>query len=123
MVDETDYQVGYKRPPRHRRFRKGVSGNPKGRPKGTLNIATLFWKILHQKIRVNGPDGSRLMPKLEVTFNQLINRGLKGDPKAVREVVHYAQTFGDAGPALVRPIFNIRFDGSKDDESESSEEE
>lgn len=123
MVDEADYPVGYKRPPKHCRFRKGVSGNPKGRPKGTLNIATLFWKILHQKIRVNGPDGSRLMTKVEVALSQLVNRGLKGDPKAVREVVHWAQTFGDAGPALQPPKFIIRFADPKDDRSESSEEE
>ena len=28
-----DYEVGYKKPPRHTRFRRGRSGNPNGRPK------------------------------------------------------------------------------------------
>ena len=35
-----DYEVGYKKPPIHTRFKPGVSGNPKGRPKGTKNLAT-----------------------------------------------------------------------------------
>lgn len=84
MFDEIDYPIGYGRPPRNRRFQPGVSGNPKGRPKGTPNLATLFRKILHQKIRVNGPDGPRWMPKLEVALNQLVNRALNGDPKSIR---------------------------------------
>ncbi|MEE4185174.1 MAG: hypothetical protein V2J12_05360, partial [Gammaproteobacteria bacterium] len=32
-VTEPDYKVGYKKPPRHTRFTKGVSGNRLGRPK------------------------------------------------------------------------------------------
>jgi hypothetical protein len=32
--------VGYGRPPLHSRFTPGKSGNPRGRPKGQLNIET-----------------------------------------------------------------------------------
>ena len=32
--DGADYEVGYGKPPKHTRFKKGQSGNPKGRPKG-----------------------------------------------------------------------------------------
>jgi hypothetical protein len=28
------YPVGYRKPPVHSRFKKGQSGNPRGRPKG-----------------------------------------------------------------------------------------
>jgi hypothetical protein len=30
---EDDYEIGYRRPPRETRFKKGQSGNPKGRRK------------------------------------------------------------------------------------------
>jgi hypothetical protein len=44
------YDVGYGKPPLHTRFRKGQSGNPKGRGKGTKNFATLFMKAMSQPV-------------------------------------------------------------------------
>lgn len=35
--DEDEYEVGYRKPPREHRFRKGSSGNPAGRPRGARN--------------------------------------------------------------------------------------
>ena len=35
---EPDYDVGYRKPPRHTRFTKGQSGNPRGRPPGAKNL-------------------------------------------------------------------------------------
>ena len=29
----SDYEVGYGKPPKHARFKKGFAANPKGRPK------------------------------------------------------------------------------------------
>lgn len=50
MTDE--YEVGYRKPPRHTRFRKGQSGNPKGRPKGAKNLKTELEEELQEKIVV-----------------------------------------------------------------------
>ena len=43
---ESDYEVGYGKPPRHSRFVKGRSGNPRGRPPGTKNLKTLLSEAL-----------------------------------------------------------------------------
>ena len=38
-------EVGYRSPPKHSQFKKGASGNPKGRPKGTKSFAPATLKI------------------------------------------------------------------------------
>ena len=42
MTDASDeeHKVGYKRPPLHSRFQRGMSGNPRGRRKGVRNFAS-----------------------------------------------------------------------------------
>lgn len=37
LVARPDYEVGYAKPPEGAKYRKGVSGNPRGRPKGAKN--------------------------------------------------------------------------------------
>ena len=51
-----DYEVGYGKPPKHTRFRKGQSGNFLGRPKGSTNVQTEMKRLLvaKTKIKVNG---------------------------------------------------------------------
>jgi len=46
-----DYEVGYGKPPRHSRFKKGESSaNPRGRPR--KEMATLLFEGLNKKVVV-----------------------------------------------------------------------
>ena len=55
-TDKPYYDVGYGRPPRDHQWRKGVSGNPKGRKKGSKNVSTILANRLNDRVKtkVNG---------------------------------------------------------------------
>lgn len=88
------YDVGYRKPPKATQFAKGVSGNPKGRPKGTLNLATALNRALSEQIEVTENGRKRRMSKLDVAIKGLVNRAVKGDAKAMQQVLGLAPLVG-----------------------------
>lgn len=51
MSDEKkDYEVGYGKPPKRTRFKKGQSGNPKGRPKGAKGFTASLKREMESKV-------------------------------------------------------------------------
>ena len=79
--------VGYKKPPRHTRFRKGQSGNLAGRPKGTVNFATALDQAVSAQVVVNEGGQRRTVSKLEATVTQLVNKATLGDPRATQQLL------------------------------------
>src|SRR4051812_989123 len=76
--------VGYGKPPDHSRFRKGVSGNPKGRPKRKKDLATITDKVLGEKVVVTENGRRRSITKLELIIRQLTNKAAQGNMPAVK---------------------------------------
>lgn len=56
MSDLKPYPSGYMKPPKEHRFKKGKSGNPKGRPKKQDTHSAITLKVLNRKIRIKGSD-------------------------------------------------------------------
>jgi len=77
-------KVGYCNPPEHRRFKKGQSGNPHGRPKGTLNMATVLERTLREKVVINENGTRKTVTKLEAAIKQLSNKAASGELKALQ---------------------------------------
>jgi len=82
--DHGDYDVGYGKPPKATQFRKGQSGNPKGRPKGRKNTATVLNEVLAEKVTINENGRRRHVTKLEAAFKQVVNGAASGDAKCSR---------------------------------------
>jgi Family of unknown function (DUF5681) len=96
---EGDHEVGYGRPPRHSRFRKGRSGNPRGRPRGSKNLATLFAEALNETVVVKEDGRRRTITKREAIVKQLVNRSAGADLAAMRMLLGMAQALeGRADP-------------------------
>jgi hypothetical protein len=78
------YKVGYGKPPQRTQFKKGQSGNPKGRPRRSKNVATVAQDALYALVEVNENGRRQRVSKIEVGFKQLANRIAKGDLAAIR---------------------------------------
>lgn len=79
-----DYEVGYCKPPRHTRFVKGQSGNPRGRPAGAKNFATLLDDALNEPVIVTENGGRRKLSKRRAIITQLVNRSATADFRAIK---------------------------------------
>jgi len=84
--DHPAYEIGFGKPPKHSRFRKGLSGNPKGRPKGRRNLATVLERTLQEKVVINENGVRRTVTKLEAAVKQLVNKAAAGDLAALRQL-------------------------------------
>ena len=106
----SEYQVGYGKPPQHTQFRKGRSGNPKGRPKGSESLARVARRILNEKIPVRENGERRTITKLEAILKQLANKGISGDLRAIREVLKLpVETEEQQLPKT--PVLNVQIAG------------
>src|SRR5436190_1415506 len=74
----SEHTVGYRKPPTHSRFKKGKSGNPNGRPKGTVNFATVLLKTLREKVVIKENGRRTVITKLEASVKQLVNKAASG---------------------------------------------
>src|SRR5882672_6782592 len=77
-----EYDVGYRKPPKHKQFKLGQSGNPRGRPKGSKNESTMLHGILHRKIKIQDAGRSRQVTILEAMLTRFAQDSLKGNIKS-----------------------------------------
>src|SRR5260370_32722440 len=80
-------EVGYRKPPEATRFKPGKSGNPKGRPKGSANLATDLSAELGEQITVREGGRRRRISKQRALFKSLMQKALKGDVRATTAVL------------------------------------
>jgi hypothetical protein len=78
MSDQTDDEVGYGKPPKATRFKKGQSGNPKGRPAGAKGVKASLKHELDSKITVREGGRDKKITKAEAIAKTVIASGLNG---------------------------------------------
>ena len=110
MIDDTQkppYKVGYGKTPEHTRFKTGQSGNPKGKPRGAKNLATIVGNAIKEKVFVTENGKRKRISKLEVAITLLVNKAATGDHKAMLQLLPLVQLVdGNAeAAALAAPAF------------------
>jgi hypothetical protein len=96
MADSGAYKVGFGKPPVNSRFKKGQSGNPKGRPKGNLNLATILDEALNERVSIRENGRTRTANKMEIAVKQVVNKAAAGDLRAFKIL---SELFGRSRPA------------------------
>ncbi len=94
--DDPEYEVGYGKPPQSTQFKKGKSGNPKGRPKASKNVGTMLEEIFYRKIPITENGNRREVPMLEAILRQLANSAAKGEIRSVDRVLKLLPTLQDS---------------------------
>ena len=78
-------------PPEHTRFKKGKSGNPRGRPRKPKDLNTVLQQVLNRKVRIR--DEERKIPIRDALIWKLRELALHGDKQPLllqRRVVEEA---------------------------------
>ena len=85
-----NYEVGYKKPPKHSQFKKGQSGNKRGRRKKRVTLTDVeeaFDKALSAYITVNENGVVHQVTRVRALAMQVVNKALKGNHQAMNAVL------------------------------------
>lgn len=113
-----DEKVGPGRPPRKHRFQKGISGNPRGRPKVDLDSKLMAEQYLQaffeRKVSINGRRGPERVNAVVAMMMIWSQKALNGDTNAIEKILDRLDRRAAAAPPPRRTLTPER---SEDDEA------
>jgi hypothetical protein len=94
-TSDTSSDVGYGKPPKATRFRKGRSGNPKGRQRGDENLLSVFKRMVTKRIKIKEDDRWRTITMADAIILQNVGAALQRDQIAMGNIIRLAEESGE----------------------------
>lgn len=91
--DEPDYEVGYKKPPKHSQFKPGNKLG-KGRRHGSKALKTIVKEAIALKLPAKIGGKQKSLTKGELAIHQLATKASQGDLKAIEKLIPLMERFG-----------------------------
>lgn len=88
------------------RFKKGRSGNPHGRPKGSKNFSSVLKAELNKKVGVVEGGKQKKLRKVEVIATRLVNKSAEGDLKAIPVMLKQMQSLDEQSEKVEQVVFS-----------------
>ena len=87
-------EVGYCKPPKHSQFKKGQSGNPKGRPKKSRNAKTILTETFDELVEIKTNGKAKKLTVREIMYRAQAGKAARGDTKAFQVLEAFAVECG-----------------------------
>ena len=92
---DSTYNVGYGKPPKANQFRKGRTGNPRGKRGGEENFSSAFKRIVSKRVKINDGEKVRTITLAEAVILKNIHAALQKNPLAMSNIFGLAEQAGE----------------------------
>jgi hypothetical protein len=92
---DSSYNVGYGKPPKANQFRRGRTGNPRGKRKGEENIVSAFRRHVLKRVKIKDGDELRTITVAEAVILKNFDAAMHKDPIAMGNIFRLAEESGE----------------------------
>ena len=93
--ENSTYEVGYRKPPKANQFRRGRTGNPRGKKPGEENMISAFKRHVQKRVKINDGDKIRTITLAEAVILKNYNAALQKNPVAMSNMFRLAEASGE----------------------------
>lgn len=104
VIERLPWENGYAKPPVEHQFKPGQSGNRKGRPKKSENVATIVARIGDEPVDFTSGGKKRRAPATEVALRRQQQKSLAGDRKATELLIGLRMDHEKVGGTAPDPV-------------------
>ena len=107
------YEVGFGKPPKRTRFKKGRSGNPKGRPRKKPDLYSELAKVLRENVTITVDGQQERVTVQQALLRRLRDQALRGEiwaQKLTQKVVGALPESGSERAPVDMQAIGAKFD-------------